>query len=96
MIVRLLRPVITPEISSSPWITDYPAHFHIDLLPEIQGKGLGTELIEEFIRQLHSADCPGAHLGVSAKNTGAIAFYRKTGFTLLSEDHEGKIMGKRC
>ena len=96
MIAQLHRPVFTPVPDTSPWIVDYPAHFHINLLPEVQGQGFGTELIAEFIRQLHSDECPGTHLGVSINNTGAIAFYRKVGFTVLSEDRYGKIMGKRC
>ena len=96
MIAQLHRPVFTPVPATSPWIVDYPAHFHIDLLPEVQGQGFGTELIEEFLRLLRSTGCPGTHLGVSAKNAGAIAFYRKTGFTVLSEDRYGKTMGKRC
>ncbi|MFC2089017.1 GNAT family N-acetyltransferase, partial [Calditrichota bacterium] len=32
--------------------TTYPAHLHIDLLPEGQGQGMGRKLIEAFINRL--------------------------------------------
>ncbi len=96
MISRLHRPVYTPDKTTEPWITDYPAHFHIDLLPELQGQGIGTTLIEEFFRQLVLAKCPGVHLDVSKRNTGAVTFYEKTGFVVLTEDSRGITMGKLC
>lgn len=96
MISRLHRPVCTPDTAEDPWITDYPAHLHIDLLPELQGQGIGTTLVEEFFRQLDLAKCPGTHLGVSKKNTRALSFYEKLGFLVLTEDARGKTMGKRC
>ncbi len=96
MISQLHRPVWTPVATTEPWITSYPAHLHIDLLPDLQRQGIGSSLIEEFFRQLALAQCTGAHLGVSIKNTGAISFYKKTGFIVLAEDSEGKIMGKSC
>jgi ribosomal protein S18 acetylase RimI-like enzyme len=34
-------------------------------------------------------------LGVGAKNSGAIEFYRKTGFTVLQEADWGLTMGKK-
>lgn len=96
MISHLHRPVFTPKKEECPWITEYPAHLHIDLLPELQGKGIGRTLIDTFMEQLSQAGCTGTHLGVSAKNSGAISFYKKVGFTILHEDKHGKTMGKKC
>lgn len=59
----------------------YPAHLHIDLLPEGQGRGLGRRLMETFLDALRARDVPGVHLGVSAENTRARAFYQRLGFT---------------
>jgi ribosomal protein S18 acetylase RimI-like enzyme len=58
----------------------YPAHGHIDLLPEVQGKGIGRAALETVMDKLREAGVPGMHLGVSPTNVKAQAFYRKLGF----------------
>jgi ribosomal protein S18 acetylase RimI-like enzyme len=78
-----------------PELADYPAHLHIDLLPSIQGAGWGRKLIETLVAALRERNIPGVHLGVSSTNTGAIAFYRKVGFTVLREDTWGFVLGRR-
>jgi ribosomal protein S18 acetylase RimI-like enzyme len=65
-------------------IPDYPAHLHIDILPAAQGQGWGRRLIEQFIANLRAHGVPGVHLGVGAKNTNAIAFYGRVGFSRLA------------
>jgi ribosomal protein S18 acetylase RimI-like enzyme len=79
----------------SSWYGEYPAHIHIDLLPEIQGRGAGSALIETLLASLRKQGCPGLHLGVSRRNTGALAFYAKTGFTRLEEHDWGFTLGRR-
>ncbi len=63
----------------------YPAHLHINILPGFQGQGLGVMLMDVLKKHLLENGCPGIHLGVSRKNTGAIRFYEKTGFKLLNK-----------
>ena len=75
---------------------DYPAHLHINLLPGIQGKGIGRSLIISVLAELGKSGIPGVHLGVNARNTGAIEFYKKMGFKILSEEEWGLKMGRRC
>jgi len=59
----------------------YPAHLHIDLLPSLQGRGLGRRLIETELTRLREASVAGVHLGVDPRNAGAQAFYGRLGFT---------------
>lgn len=66
----------------------YPAHLHIDLLPEAQGRGLGRRLIETLLDELRRRGVPGLHLVASDKNTGALAFYDRLGLTRLAS-HPG-------
>jgi len=66
-------------------LQDYPAHLHIDLLPEAQGKGLGRKLIEVFNNKLKELEVPAVHLEVGKKNPGAIKFYEKVGFKRIKE-----------
>ncbi|WP_420594691.1 GNAT family N-acetyltransferase [Deinococcus sp.] len=72
------------------WLADYPAHLHIDLLPQAQGQGQGRALMERLWAALREAGVPGVHLGVGAANTRAYAFYRHLGFTEL-EKVDGKF-----
>lgn len=74
-------------------VDDYPAHLHIDLLPEAQGQGLGRQLIEMLAATLRERGIPGLHLVVGAGNANAQAFYRRVGFTELASDAGGVMMG---
>ena len=73
---------------AEPYGEDYPAHLHIDLLPEVQGQGLGRALVDTLSAALVDRGVTGLHLVASIENTGAIAFYPRLGFTPLPS-HEG-------
>jgi len=60
---------------------DYPAHLHINLLPEGQGGGFGRRLIETASDKLRQGGVKRLHLGVSFENLNAIGFYKALGFT---------------
>ncbi|GAT73885.1 GNAT family N-acetyltransferase [Microbacterium hydrocarbonoxydans] len=62
---------------------EYPAHLHIDLLPETQGQGLGRRLIETLFAELTRRGVPGLHLGMNPRNAGAAAFYERLGMHRL-------------
>lgn len=59
---------------------DYPAHLHIDILPEYQGHRMGKKLMTTFEEHMKSIGNQGIHLGVSKDNPRAIHFYEKTGY----------------
>lgn len=81
---------VTPE----PVWSTHPSHLHIDLLPRVQGRGFGRRLIERVCAQLAAAGSPGVHLGVSARNPGAVEFYRRTGFVELSRTPHAHTFGR--
>ena len=66
-----------------PDLAAYPAHLHIDLLPEAQGHGLGRRMIETLLMRMRELHVPAVHLGVGAKNTNAIQFYEHVGFHVI-------------
>lgn len=82
----LLSAAADPDRMLVSCVDDYPAHLHIDLLQAARGAGIGRRLVEAASRQLRERGVPGVHLVVGASNDGAIAFYRRTGFTEMSED----------
>jgi ribosomal protein S18 acetylase RimI-like enzyme len=73
----------------------YPAHLHINLLPEYQGKGYGTEMLETLFAALKERGINGVMLLASAENKGAIKFYKRNGFKTLVTAFGGVAMGKK-
>lgn len=71
-----------------PELDEYPAHLHIDLLPEAQGQGWGRRLIEMVVSKLTAREVPGLHLAASTENRAAIAFYPRVGFAPIPS-HSG-------
>lgn len=72
----------------------YPAHLHIDILPDYQSKGIGSRLIAEFCNNLKAQGKNGVMLIVGSENEGARRFYERNGFTLLQEKPTGCAYGK--
>lgn len=85
-----------PEAMLIPELDAYPAHLHIDLLPELQGSGSGRRLIEAFCAAVAERGASGVHLGVDGANANAVAFYRHLGFEPLpSGSAAAPLLGKR-
>jgi ribosomal protein S18 acetylase RimI-like enzyme len=69
-----------PERMLFPELARYPAHLHIDLLPALQGRGLGRLLMNRLMRALRERGVPGLHLSLAPTNTRARGFYDHIGF----------------
>ena len=74
----------TPERMLIDEVDEYPAHLHIDVLPHLQGSGLGRRLIETLVSSLRERGIRGLHLGLDPANTSAAAFYDHLGFQRLA------------
>ncbi len=59
----------------------FPSLLHINLLPRMQGLGMGRRLITTLISGLRDQGSPGVHLLVGEGNLRAVSFYRHLGFT---------------
>ncbi len=64
---------------------NYPAHLHIDILPEGQRQGLGTRLIDALTDCLKERGVKGVYLVCGAGNEKGVNFYKKYGFKVLSQ-----------
>ena len=85
-----------PERMLIPEVDDYPAHLHIDLLPRLQGRGLGRQLIEVLSAALRARGVPGLHLTMDAANRAARKFYDRLGFVELpSSTVDAPVLGIR-
>jgi ribosomal protein S18 acetylase RimI-like enzyme len=89
----LLRYAYARGGEPNPYAAEFPAHLHIDLLPELQGKGLGRRLIEELVAALRAAGVSGVHAIPLAGNEGAVAFYRRLGFSEVLREPNVIVFG---
>lgn len=72
---------------------EYPAHLHINILPEYQHIGIGTMLIDRFEKHMAYCKILGIHLVTSSNNVKAIPFYYKKGYDLVHQE-EHSLWGK--
>ncbi len=72
---------LNPERMLVPELAGHPAHLHIDLLPEWQGRGFGRALMNAFLAGVRAAGAERVHLGMAPANVKARAFYDRLGFT---------------
>ena len=73
----------------------FPAHLHVDILDGHTGKGWGTALVRALLDQLASESVAGIHLGMAEDNVRAGRFYRRLGFSDVSEQAGEKGHGAR-
>jgi len=73
---QIHHPGRTPRRVAEP----YPSHLHINLLPRLQGRGVGQRLMTNWLDAVRAMGSRGAHLGVSATNLRAIRFYEAYGW----------------
>lgn len=83
---RLVHHLHHPTRTSAAVTERYPAHLHIDLLPDVQGRGLGRRMIQAIEQRLAEAGCRGVHLGVDPRNQRAIGFYTHLGYRAHTDD----------
>ncbi|MHA2247839.1 MAG: GNAT family N-acetyltransferase [Candidatus Hodarchaeales archaeon] len=70
-------------------LTLYPAHLHIDILPQYHRQGIGTKLMEKLETHFKIQKVKGVHLGTGERNTRAILFYKKLGFSMIYKGPSG-------
>ncbi len=80
-----------PERMLVPEVAAYPAHLHIDLLPDWQGKGHGRALMHTFLQALHDKGVGSVHLSMLTANTPARAFYDRLGFHEIEVPDPGPV-----
>jgi GNAT superfamily N-acetyltransferase len=64
------------------WDERWPAHLHVDLLPECRGAGVGSRLVGDWLTSLRQREVPGCHLQTLAENTSAVTFFESMGFEI--------------
>ncbi len=74
------HPARTPQ-----WIVErYPAHLHLNLLPRLQGRGIGCVLFSEWIDRAARYGVGPIHIGANHANARPIGFWSRQDFQTLS------------
>jgi len=81
-----LHDIYQPFRTDPALVSRYQSHLHIDLLPRMQGRGIGRRLIETLLTGLRASGSRGVHLHVGRANERAVGFYRHIGLTELPGD----------
>ena len=68
------------------------AHMHIDILPDYQHKGYGSQLINALKDNLSSKGINSVMLVVGSENKNAVKFYKKNGFKTFINFGKGRLM----
>jgi GNAT superfamily N-acetyltransferase len=62
----------------------FPAHVHMNLLPRLQGAGVGPRLLDAWLQLAASHRPQGVHVGVNRGNARAVTFWSRVGFRELA------------
>ena len=73
---------------------NYPAHLHIDILPEYQSNGYGAQMMKTMLDNLKQKKVKGIMLMTNTDTHGAIRFYERLGFKRLFKAWGGVVMAK--
>jgi GNAT superfamily N-acetyltransferase len=69
-----------PERVPRPVSAAYPTHLHLNLLPRLQGQGVGRLLFESWFDLARQQGSVATHVGVNCANVRAIRFWDHMGF----------------
>lgn len=61
----------------------FPGHMHLNLLPRLQGRGLGRALCRAWLDTARAAGIGALHIGTGPSNPRAVAFWQAMGFVPL-------------
>lgn len=73
-----------PARTPSAVVSAYPGHLHMNLLPRLQRRGIGSKLFAAWHASAAAKGVGALHVGVNRENRNAIPFWRSLGFTELT------------
>lgn len=85
---RMARLIHHPPRTPRRIAAAYPAHLHINLLPPLQGQGIGRVMMRTWLTRMAAEGAKAAHLAVGTANARAVRFYEAFGFHEIERTHE--------
>lgn len=81
---RRIAMIHHPERAPGPVVQAHPAHLHLNLLPRLQGRGIGTRLFRAWERLAAAQGASALHVGVNRANRRALGFWGRLGFRTVT------------
>ena len=81
------HPAKTPAVVAD----KFPAHLHMNLLPRVQRRGIGSALLSAWLKRVGACDL---HVGVNRGNIGGARFWTAHGFEDLTLPGRTLWMGR--
>lgn len=75
-----------PEVTPTAVSKNYPAHLHLNLLPSLQGRGIGGKLFRAWLDLATPRGATATHVSVNRANARATRFWTKMGFHDISPE----------
>jgi len=72
-----------PTLSPAAVCASHPTHLHLNLLPRLQHRGVGSALLRAWLALARGRGARCVHVAVNRANTGAIGFWTAKGFRPL-------------
>jgi len=69
-----------PQPTPAEVVSAFPAHIHLNLLPRLQGRGVGAELLAAWFAAAGRRGIGAAHVGVHRANVRGLRFWASQGF----------------
>lgn len=85
-VLRVVRWDRRPKADWRAIRAEYPAHFHVNVLPGYQRRGIGSRLLAAAMEALTQQRAGAVHLQTSSRNVAAINLYRRLGLTCILVD----------
>ena len=80
---RRIEMIHSPEIAPRSVSSAFPGHVHLNLLPRLQGRGIGSELLRHWFTLTQRRGPVATHVGVNRENDRALKFWARSGFRPL-------------
>jgi GNAT superfamily N-acetyltransferase len=77
-----------PQPSPPEVVRAFPAHVHLNLLPRLQGQGVGARLLAAWFEAAQKRRVGAAHVGVNHTNVRGLRFWAARGFERLDIPRE--------
>ena len=77
-----------PQPSPAEVVRAFPAHLHLNLLPRLQGRGVGAGLLAAWLAVAEGRGLGPAHVGVNHANARGLRFWGGQGFDRLDIPRE--------
>ena len=83
---RRAEMIHAPEPTPKSVSEGYPAHLHLNLLPRLQGRGVGSRLLRDWLSLARDRGARAVHVGVNHENRRGLVFWARRGFAALTVD----------